>query len=55
MLYSRLLLVIYSIYSTVYMSIPISQFIPLPLSPLVNIKLFFFVFFPYIGDSISVL
>ena len=33
-------LVIYFMYSSVYMSIPISQFIPLPISPLVTISLF---------------
>ena len=33
MLYSRSLLVIYFVYSSVYMSIPISQFIPPPLIP----------------------
>ena len=32
-LYSRLSLVIYFIYSGVYMSIPVSQFIPPPPSP----------------------
>ena len=40
-LYSTSLLVIYFMYSSVYMSIPISQFIPPPrLSPLVTISLF---------------
>ena len=37
---SRFVLAIYFIYSSVYMSIPISQFIPPPLSPLVTISLF---------------
>ena len=41
MLYSRSLLVIYFIYSSVYMSFPISQFIPLP----------FYRFVFYICDS----
>ena len=36
MLYIRFLLVIYFIYSKVYMSFPISQFIPAPLYPLVT-------------------
>ena len=39
-LYSKSLLVIYFIYSSVYMSIPISQFIPSPPSPLANTRLF---------------
>ena len=43
-LYSRFLLVIYFIHISVYMSIPISQFIPPPppppFSPLVSIRLF---------------
>ena len=42
-LYSRLLLVIYFIHISVYMSIPISQFIPFPtpcFPPLVSIPLF---------------
>ena len=39
-LYSRSLIVIYFIYGSVYMSIPISQFIPPPLSLLVTISLF---------------
>ena len=42
-LYSRFLLVIYSIHSSVYMSIPISQFITPPpphFPPLVSIRLF---------------
>ena len=50
MLYSRSLLVIYFMYSSVYMSIPISHFIPpLPFPP--DIHKFVF----YICDSISVL
>ena len=39
LLYSRSLLVIYFIYSNVYMSIPVSQFIP-PLFSLLTIRLF---------------
>ena len=49
-LHSRSLLVTYFIHSSVYVSIPISQFIPLPPFPSGNHK---FVF--YICDSISVL
>ena len=37
--YSRFLSVVYFINSSVYMSIPISQFIPPPFSPLVTIRL----------------
>ena len=40
-LYSRSLLVIYFTYSSVYMSIPVSQFIPNPLLPLVSLSYFF--------------
>ena len=40
-LYSRSLLVVYFIYSSGYMSIPISQFIPVPPSPLGNHKFVF--------------
>ena len=47
---NRFLLNIYFIYSTIYLSIPISQFIPPALPPLGNHKLVF-----YICDSISVL
>ena len=39
-LYSRFSLVIYFIHSSVYMSVPISQFTPLLTSPLVPIHLF---------------
>ena len=49
-LYNRFSLVIYFIYSSVYMSIPISQFIPTLPSPLVNHKIIF-----YVCDSISAL
>ena len=48
-LYSRSLLVIYFIYSSVYMSIPISQFIPPPLPPSNDEFVF------YICESIPVL
>ena len=48
MLYSKPLLVIYFIYSSVYISIPISQFIPSPLPPGSHKFVF------YICDSISV-
>ena len=46
MLYSRSLLIIYFIYSSVYLLIPNSQFIPPPthLSPLLAISLFSFFF-----------
>ena len=50
MLYSRSLLVIYFIFGSVYMSIPISQLIPPPSLPLGSHKFAF-----YICDSISVL
>ena len=40
MLYSRFSSVIYFIHISVYMSIPISQFIPPPFPPLVSIRLF---------------
>ena len=40
MLCNRFLLVVCFIYSSVYMSIPISQFIPLPLSSLITISWF---------------
>ena len=39
-LYSRFSLVIYFIHSSIYMSVPISPFIPLPFPPLVTISLF---------------
>ena len=48
-LHSRSLLVIYFIYKSVYMSIPISQFIPLSLLNPGNHKLIF-----YICKSVSV-
>ena len=49
MLYNRSLFFIYFIYNTVYMSIPVSQFIPSPSSPR-NLKFIF-----YICSSISIL
>ena len=54
-LYSRFLLVIYYIHISVYMSVPISQFIPPPptSSPLSPLGVHMFVL--YIGVSISAL
>ena len=40
-LYSRSLFVIYCVYSSVYMSVRILQFIPPPLYPLVTVSFFY--------------
>ena len=54
MLYSRFLLVIYFIYSSVYVNLPISQCIPPPINCIsffLKINLFIYLFFDCVGSS----
>ena len=53
-LYSRFLWIICFVYSTVYMSVPISQLIPPPLSPLVTISLFSTFRYPFPNTAIFI-